>query len=70
MSGVSMLGGIFAYTRANSLPSLIASFGIGGAMALSSMRIRDGLDYGLEGAAGGLIAISSLDIQHSATRAT
>ena len=53
MSGISVLGGVFAYTRANSVPSLVASFGIGGVMALSSMRIRDGLDYGLEGAAGG-----------------
>jgi hypothetical protein len=54
MSGVSLLGGISAYTRYSSVPSLVASFGIGTAMALSSMRIRDGMDYGLESAAGGL----------------
>ena len=52
MSGISVLGGIFAYTRFNSVPSLLGSFGIGSALALSSMRIRDGLDYGIEGAAG------------------
>ena len=53
MSGFSLLSGIFAYTRYNSVPSLVASFGIGGLMAMSSMRIRDSMDYGLEGAAGG-----------------
>ncbi|CAD6566152.1 MAG: hypothetical protein TREMPRED_002280 [Tremellales sp. Tagirdzhanova-0007] len=51
MSGFSLLGGISAFTRYNSLPSLVASFGIGGIMALSSMRIRDGMEYGLEAAA-------------------
>lgn len=52
MSGVSILGGILAYTRTGSIPSIVASFTIGGAMALSSMRIKDGMDYGIEGAAG------------------
>lgn len=46
-----MLGGALAYARTSSVPSLAASFGIGGLMALSSMRIRDGLNFGLEGAA-------------------
>lgn len=41
-----------AYTRYSSLPSLIASLGIGSAMMISGMRIRDGMDYGYEGAAG------------------
>jgi len=52
MSGISILGGISAYARYNSVPSLVASFGIGGLMAVSSMRIRDGMEMGLEGAAG------------------
>lgn len=50
MSGVSMLGGAIAFARTSSVPSLAGSFAIGGLMALSSMRIRDGMDYGLEGA--------------------
>lgn len=41
-----------AYTRFNSFPSLIASLGVGGVMAWSSMRIRDNMSYGLESAAG------------------
>lgn len=52
MSGISLLGGIIAYTRTGSIPSIVASFTIGGVMALSSMRIKDNMDYGLEGAAG------------------
>jgi uncharacterized membrane protein (UPF0136 family) len=52
MSGVSLLGGISAYTRYSSVPSLVASFGIGTAMAVSSLRIKDGMNYGLEGATG------------------
>lgn len=52
MSGISLLGGISAYTRYNSVPSLLASFGIGGLMGISSMRIRDGMERGLEGATG------------------
>ncbi|KAK8865641.1 hypothetical protein IAR55_000786 [Kwoniella newhampshirensis] len=51
LSGASLVAGIFAYTRFNSFPSLIASFGVGSVMALSSMRIRDGMEYGYEGAA-------------------
>ncbi|WRT65940.1 uncharacterized protein IL334_002891 [Kwoniella shivajii] len=51
LSGASLLGGIFAYTKFNSTPSLVASFAIGSAMLLSSMRIRDGMEYGYEGAA-------------------
>lgn len=46
-----MLGGAFAFARTGSVPSLLGSFGIAGLMAVSSMRIRDGMDYGLEGAA-------------------
>lgn len=41
-----------AYTRYSSLPSLVASLGIGSAMMISGMRIRDGMDYGYESAAG------------------
>lgn len=41
-----------AYTRYSSLPSLIASLGIGSAMMISGRRIRDGMDYGYESAAG------------------
>lgn len=51
MSGISLLGGISAFTRYGSTPSLVASFAIAGCMATSSMRIRDGMQYGLEGAA-------------------
>lgn len=41
-----------AYTRYSSIPSLIASLGIGSAMMISGRRIRDGMDYGYESAAG------------------
>lgn len=41
-----------AYTRYSSIPSLVASLGIGSAMMISGMRIRDGMDYGYESAAG------------------
>nr|XP_019007685.1 uncharacterized protein I206_07701 [Kwoniella pini CBS 10737]OCF46466.1 hypothetical protein I206_07701 [Kwoniella pini CBS 10737] len=51
LSGFSLLGGIFAYTKFNSVPSLVGSFAIGSMMLLSSMRIRDGMEYGYEGAA-------------------
>jgi hypothetical protein len=43
---------MYAFARFGSLPSLFGSFGIGGLMAMSSMRMRDNLDYGVEGAAG------------------
>lgn len=52
LSAASFLSGTYAFTRFNSVPSLVATFGIGGIMALSSMRIKDGMDWGLEGAAG------------------
>ncbi|WVQ97190.1 hypothetical protein IAU59_004300 [Kwoniella sp. CBS 9459] len=57
LSGFSLLGGIFAYTKFNSFPSLIGSFGIGSVMLLSSMRIRDGMDYGYEGALASSLAL-------------
>jgi uncharacterized membrane protein (UPF0136 family) len=60
MSGVSMLGGVMAYTMAGSVPSLVACMGISGLMAMSSMRIRDGLQYGNEAAAGELSHILHL----------
>jgi hypothetical protein len=41
---------MYAFARFGSLPSLFGSFGIGGLMAMS--RMRDNLDYGVEGAAG------------------
>lgn len=46
-----MLGGVLAYTRVGSVPSLVACMGISGLMAVSSMRIRDGLSWGNEAAA-------------------
>jgi len=57
MSGLSLLGGISSFTRYSSVPSLVAGVSIGGAMALSSMRIRDGMDYGLEGATASSAAL-------------
>ncbi|KAL0252882.1 hypothetical protein I308_102274 [Cryptococcus tetragattii IND107] len=51
LSGISVAGGIMAYTRYSSIPSLIASLGIGSAMMISGRRIRDGMDYGYESAA-------------------
>ncbi|WWC88143.1 uncharacterized protein L201_003048 [Kwoniella dendrophila CBS 6074] len=50
LSGFSLLGGVFAYTKFGSTPSLVGSFAIGSAMLLSSMRIRDGMEYGYESA--------------------
>lgn len=58
MAAVSTLGGVLAYTRAGSVPSLVACLGISGVMAMSSMRIRDGLQYGYEGAARELPTLS------------
>lgn len=46
-----------AYTRYSSLPSLVASLGIGSAMMISGMRIRDGMDYGYESAAASSAAL-------------
>ncbi|WVW80381.1 hypothetical protein I302_102362 [Kwoniella bestiolae CBS 10118] len=57
LSGFSLLGGIFAYTKFGSTPSLVGSFGIGSLMLLSSMRIRDGMDYGYEGAVASSVAL-------------
>ncbi|WWD05494.1 hypothetical protein V865_003571 [Kwoniella europaea PYCC6329] len=57
LSGFSLLGGIFAYTKFGSTPSLIGSFAVGSAMLLSSMRIRDGMEYGYEGAVASSIAL-------------
>ncbi|AFR93714.1 hypothetical protein J008_01590 [Cryptococcus neoformans] len=51
LSGLSVAGGIVAYTRYSSFPALVASLGIGSAMMISGMRIRDGMDYGYESAA-------------------
>ena len=47
-----MLGGVLAYTRVGSVPSLVACMGISGLMVVSSMRIRDGMNWGNEAAAG------------------
>jgi uncharacterized membrane protein (UPF0136 family) len=52
LSGVSLVSGAYAFARFGSVPSLLGSFGIGGLMALSSMRMKDHLDYGLEAATG------------------
>jgi len=46
------VSGAYAYARFGSVPSLLGSFGIGGLMAMSSMRMKDNMNYGLEGAAG------------------
>lgn len=46
------MSGAYAYARFGSIPSLLGSFGIGGLMAMSSMRMKDNMDYGIEGAAG------------------
>lgn len=62
MSGLSMLGGAFAFARTGSFPSLAGSFTIAGIMALSSMRIRDGMDYGLEGAAGEFFVLPKWEV--------
>jgi hypothetical protein len=52
MSGLSLFGGIFAFTKYSSFPALFLSFGIAAASATSAMRIRDGMEWGYEGAAG------------------
>jgi uncharacterized membrane protein (UPF0136 family) len=52
LSGVSLVSGAYAYARFGSIPSLLGSFGIGGLMAMSSMRMKDNMNYGVEGAAG------------------
>ncbi|ODN84259.1 hypothetical protein L202_00248 [Cryptococcus amylolentus CBS 6039] len=57
LSGVTILGGITAYARFSSVPSLVGSLGIGSIMALSGMRIRDGMDYGLETATASSAAL-------------
>ena len=49
---MSLVSGAYAYARFGSIPSLLGSFGIGGLMAMSSMRMKDNMDYGIEGAAG------------------
>lgn len=39
------------YTMAGSVPSLLGGLGVGSLMAISAMRIHDGLSYGYELAA-------------------
>ncbi|WVQ71111.1 hypothetical protein IAR50_000636 [Cryptococcus sp. DSM 104548] len=57
LSAVTVLGGISAYARYSSVPSLVGSLGIGSIMVLSGMRIRDGMDYGHETAAASSAAL-------------
>jgi uncharacterized membrane protein (UPF0136 family) len=52
LSVLSFVGGIMGFAKAGSVPSLAAGVGIGAAMAVSAMRIHDGMPYGLEVAAG------------------
>lgn len=52
LSGVSILSGMYAYARFGSLPSLLGAFGVGGVLGMSSMRMRDNMNYGVVGAAG------------------
>lgn len=49
---MSILSGMYAYARFGSMPSLLGAFGVGGLLGMSSMRMRDNMDYGLVGAAG------------------
>ncbi|KAL7413529.1 transmembrane proteins 14C-domain-containing protein [Mrakia frigida] len=62
LSGLCFAGGIYGFTKTRSLPSLIGGFAIGSLYALSAMRIKEGLDYGYETAAGTsalLLAVSA-----------
>lgn len=70
MSGLSLFGGIFAFTKYSSFPALFLSFGIAAASATSAMRIRDGMDWGYEGAAGARFSVSPDDLPfaHSHTQ--
>lgn len=55
MSGLCFAGGAFGYAKTRSIPSMVAGLGIGSLYALSGMRIREGMSYGYEGAAGELV---------------
>jgi hypothetical protein len=59
------VSGAYAYARFGSIPLLLGSFGIGGLMAMSSMRMKDNMDYGIEGAAGTFRPYSELSPEAS-----
>ncbi|GFZ43335.1 hypothetical protein JCM24511_01055 [Saitozyma sp. JCM 24511] len=65
MSGLSLFGGIFAFTKYSSFPALFLSFGIAAASATSAMRIRDGMDWGYEGAAASSGALMAATIRRT-----
>lgn len=52
MSTLCFLGGAIGYARTRSIPSMVAGLAIGSLYALSGLRMREGLSYGYEGAAG------------------
>ncbi|KAL7423547.1 hypothetical protein Q5752_001127 [Cryptotrichosporon argae] len=62
---MSLLAGITAYTRYSSTPSLVASFAVGGAMAVASMRIRDGMEPDVEIAAAGSGVLAAATIRRA-----
>jgi uncharacterized membrane protein (UPF0136 family) len=54
MSTLCFLGGAIGYARTRSIPSMVAGLAIGSLYALSGLRMREGMSYGYEGAAGEL----------------
>ncbi|KAI5453593.1 hypothetical protein NCC49_005417 [Naganishia albida] len=52
MSTLCFLGGAIGYARTRSIPSMVAGLAIGSLYALSGLRMREGMSYGYEGAAG------------------
>jgi len=55
MGTLCFIGGAAGYARTRSIPSMFAGLTLGSLFMLSGMRIREGMSYGYEGAAGGFL---------------
>jgi uncharacterized membrane protein (UPF0136 family) len=52
MGVLCFVGGAAGYARTRSIPSMVAGLALGSMFTLSGLRIKEGMSYGYEGAAG------------------